>query len=783
MNNSRNSVIRQLLASTTALAFISSSVHAENWSSSVQSSEDDTYMEFSVGNITIGGPLRRLTTEERRQILISIRNIFGDLDSKVPEVPVAPPPPVEPPSPTSNPAWWRTPEFNLNPGLATIGVEHRYAQGATGQGTLAAIMDSGIDMTHEDVDINRMRRDLNYDYEYFHSNRVDNGRPDNIYRRVKDLNGHGTSVYGIIGASRNDIGVHGVAPDAEFMILRNGFGYNEFHDALRRVTDAGVDAMNNSWAFPGNSIASTYSPEKILAQFEKYSPGFAEQLGKTIKAGVSIVFATGNEFNHDSQNLARLPVAFPGLEKIWIAVTALNDVRDLGFPDIDKANFANACGSAMNWCLAAPGTDLVILQKGGGTRVGGGTSYATPHVTGAILVLKSQFPELTTQEIHQILFDTAVDLGAPGVDAIFGRGALNLGEAVTPQGQMRVELGSSVGQSAAPLSNSWFLEGPVTGGILATALSDRQMLVTDAYDRGYFANIGPRVINNTFSASPEQQVGLSVAFSRNRNVHPDLANTGFDLRFDPFGSNHDVTRIAHIDPIMALVAQSVGSSFSVEIPTEKATFSMAHATTAEGDAVSFGAGVPFGDGHSVAVSLGQAHENDSLLGSGGYGAFAGLNSTTVYGRVQAGFEINDRVTLDGSLTAGRSSFRSTGILTSGETDARAMALGLTVNDALTHGDKLSVALARPFAVSGGEVTLSQGTGISAALNGVRTNQISRAETTVPLGKANRAPELHLGYLHGFDTKWSDAALAFGGVARLDGGAKVMAARAELVFKF
>ena len=38
-------------------------------------------------------------------------------------------------------------------------------------------------------------------------------------------------------------------------------------------------------------------------------------------------------------------------------------------------------------------------------------------------------------------------------------------------------------------------------------------------------------------------------------------------------------------------------------------------------------------------------------------------------------------------------------------------------------------------------------------------------------------------MHGFDADWADAALAFGGVARLDGGAEVMAARAELVFKF
>ena len=65
----------------------------------------------------------------------------------------------------------------------------------------------------------------------------------------------------------------------------------------------------------------------------------------------------------------------------------------------------------------------------------------------------------------------------------------------------------------------------------------------------------------------------------------------------------------------------------------------------------------------------------------------------------------------------------------------------------------------------------------------RTNRIDFAEATISLKAADRASELHLGYMHGFDAGWADAALAFDGVARLNGGAKVMAARAELVFKF
>ena len=428
--------------------------------------------------------------------------------TEVPEEYFINPPVVVPqvkPSPSADPAWWRTAEFNNQYALGMIGVEHRYAAGATGKGTLGAIYDSGIDLDHEDV--GRIRLDLSHYYNSirFFSNRIGDSR---------NQNGHGTAVYGIAGASRNGTGIHGVAPDAQFMILKQRWlpTYNDFYDALGRVTRAGVDAMNNSWGWPENIVDSTYTPEELLTSFQRIGPVVTEQLRRTIKAGVSIVFATGNEFKTQPQNFAALPVAMPELEKIWIAVTALNDAGDLTSPTLDKAPFANACGVAMNWCLAAPGVNITSLKLGGGTRNFGGTSAATPHVTGAILVLKSQFPELSTPEIHKILFDTAVDLGAPGVDAVFGHGALNLGEALAPQGEMMVELGEQVNHETRPLSYSFLRESPVTGGTFGTALSDQDVLVTDRYYRGYFANLGPRIVSDSFIESPEMHAGLAAAF-------------------------------------------------------------------------------------------------------------------------------------------------------------------------------------------------------------------------------------------------------------------------------
>ena len=280
------------------------------------------------------------------------------------------------------------------------------------------------------------------------------------------------------------------------------------------------------------------------------------------------------------------------------------------------------------------------------------------------------------------------------------------------------------------------------------------------------------------------QAGLTAAFSRSSGAHPDLADVNFDFRFDAFGAGHGVTRVAHMDPIMALVSQTAETGFSMDVPVGKATLSMAHLITTEGNALSLGAGLPFGAGHGITVFLRRAQETDSFLGARAYRAFAGLNSETVYGRAQADIILGKRVTLNGSVTAGRTSFCGNGLITDGRMNARAVALGLTVSDKLATGDKLSLALARPFAVSDGEMTLRSGTGISAVEAGVRTNRVSFAETAVPLGAANRAPELHLGYLHSLETnRWACADLAFGAIAQLDGGAQVALARVALTFRF
>ena len=86
--------------------------------------------------------------------------------------------------------------------------------------------------------------------------------------------------------------------------------------------------------------------------------------------------------------------------------------------------------------------------------------------------------------------------------------------------------------------------------------------------------------------------GLAAAFTGTDHSFPDRAKTGLDLRLDALGPGHDVTRIAHADPLMSLVSQMEGTGFSMDVPVGKATLSMANVTTGDASAVSLGSGLP-----------------------------------------------------------------------------------------------------------------------------------------------------------------------------------------------
>jgi subtilase-type serine protease len=161
----------------------------------------------------------------------------------------------------------------------------------------------------------------------------------------------------------------------------------------------------------------------------------------------------------------------PDIEKYWLAVVNVNQ-------DLVLSNQSMRCGFAANWCLAAPGTEINSTVYGGDSQVNSdlyaddngnlildvlerlptysygllsGTSMATPHVTGALGLLFERFPYLDNAQVRDVLLTTATDLGAKGVDDVYGWGLMDLAKAIEGYGQLRVDTDVVMNQKAGGL--------------------------------------------------------------------------------------------------------------------------------------------------------------------------------------------------------------------------------------------------------------------------------------------------------------------------------------------
>ena len=191
-----------------------------------------------------------------------------------------------------------------------VNVVPTWNQGYTGEGITVAVVDNGMDWTHEDL-IDNVDISLNHDY-------TGEGDIHHPYAH------HGTNVAGVIAARDNDVGVRGVAPRATI------YGYNllavlDSADALLddvRVADAAarnaeVTALsNNSWGPPDSPRAELPSALWELAIENGVTKGYDSK-------GVFYVWAAGNgHLRGDDANL-------DGFANFY-AVTAACAVNELG---------------------------------------------------------------------------------------------------------------------------------------------------------------------------------------------------------------------------------------------------------------------------------------------------------------------------------------------------------------------------------------------------------------------------------------------------------------------
>ncbi|WGZ33889.1 S8 family serine peptidase [Xylella fastidiosa] len=308
---------------------------------------------------------------------------------------------------------------------------------------MIGVVDSGVNRNHVTLHNQVIYNNVYVDYQ-------DPASPD-------DVSGHGTNVAQLIAGQPVEYWPGGIAPGATIFSARvfssaaesakqGPIGGNFFETESARIkrinTDmiaAGVRIQNNSWEFErkddeGASEPLWRSPITTGLFVNAYRDFVLNNNGL-------VVFASGNSAQPQPDQLARLPSlptvkgtpSAAELEKGWLVVAALDS---FDHPD-QLASYSNHCGIAMHYCLAAPG-DVVVIHNSvtNSSSVDDeyyqlqGTSFAAPLVSGAAALVWEAFPYFSNDLVRQTLLGTATDLGAPGVDEVFGYGALNVAKAV-----------------------------------------------------------------------------------------------------------------------------------------------------------------------------------------------------------------------------------------------------------------------------------------------------------------------------------------------------------------
>ncbi|WP_176222111.1 S8 family peptidase [Tuberibacillus sp. Marseille-P3662] len=247
----------------------------------------------------------------------------------------------------------------------------------TGKGVKVAVIDTGVDCDHPDLNIAGGVSTVNYTNSY------------------EDDSGHGTHVAGIIAAQDNNIGTVGVAPGVSLYAIK---ALGSDGRGVQSSVIAGIEwAINNKIDIINLSLA-TPNGSKALQRM----------LTKAYQSGIIIIGAAGNVKSNDDGNTVQYPAKY----KSVMAVGAID--RDNQHP------YFSAEGSSLE--LVAPGVNIYSSFLGESYKRKSGTSMAAPYVSGVAALYEQINPKVINERLRDVLHQRAVDLGSEGKDTLYGYG-------------------------------------------------------------------------------------------------------------------------------------------------------------------------------------------------------------------------------------------------------------------------------------------------------------------------------------------------------------------------
>lgn len=311
---------------------------------------------------------------------------------------------------------------SVEPGLRIINAHLLWAQGITGQGRLVMDIDTGVYPNHPALNFKWRGNHVPSSQAWF----------DPAGTTVpSDCDGHGSHTMGtMVGWSPTTGDTVGVAPDAEWIAAKTicssphtsnsvaAFQWAIDPDGNPSTIDDMPDAINNSW----------YDPDVT----NECSGIYKTTLDAVEAAGIAVVFSAGNSGPGTSTITKPKNINTNNVNVMCTA--AIDGASYLGGNTNPIASFSSRgpslCGGTGSLLIkpevSAPGVSVRSSGTSTGYSVLSGTSMASPHVAGAVALLKQFAPNLTGKQILEALYNTAVDLGTAGEDNNYGMGLIDV---------------------------------------------------------------------------------------------------------------------------------------------------------------------------------------------------------------------------------------------------------------------------------------------------------------------------------------------------------------------
>jgi subtilisin family serine protease len=289
--------------------------------------------------------------------------------------------------------------YRLSWGVRAIGADRLHQAGITGKGVTVAVIDSGLG-----ADAAGLAKSLS------------NASIDIIPARKSTAQGDRHAVYiaeTLVGSLDGE-GAVGVAYDAQVLSIRadsDGACKKECAFSSLNLAKAINYALTNKAKIIDLSLAGDH----------RLGQKFEQALTRAVKAGAVVIIAAGNEGKAEPEWPAQY-AADPRFAGSIVAVGAVNKQGEM-------ASFSDRAGATHASYVVAPGQKVVTDCDPDTCAIVSGTSFAAPHVAGALALLLQAFPEMNGRQALDLLLRSAATASGADGDTVYGRGRIDVSKA------------------------------------------------------------------------------------------------------------------------------------------------------------------------------------------------------------------------------------------------------------------------------------------------------------------------------------------------------------------